>query len=130
VLCSGCDAEAEGICYVIKDGISGPNEAHSDCTASGGQLGKVETHSQWTAVKEIIDTLPNDQCIRFGAIKQSGAWQWRDGSPTFYQPVVEHHGGDQICSCWWSGNDNIYDAPCEEFELGSHYICSLPMPGW
>ena len=65
-------------------------------------------------------------CPYMGADIRGHDWQWSDGSTRFYRAVNANSGGSEHCSCWWTADDVIYDAPCESFGgQNYHFICAF-----
>eukprot|EP00931_Biecheleriopsis_adriatica_P032634 TRINITY_DN19023_c1_g1_i17.p1 TRINITY_DN19023_c1_g1~~TRINITY_DN19023_c1_g1_i17.p1 ORF type:complete len:4010 (-),score=873.77 TRINITY_DN19023_c1_g1_i17:154-12183(-) len=119
-----CDMTADNLCYTLYSGQSAPDAAELACQALGGHLAKTETAEQYSAVESIARSVPKGNCIRFGAVKVSSKWVWRDGSTQLFSDVIENNGGDETCSCWWKDDSLIYDAPCQSFSQGDFYICA------
>ena len=65
-----------------------------------------------------------------GADARNHPWQWSDGSTQFYRAVTETADtdgmGEELCTCWYTADDVLYDAPCESFNgQNRHFICGF-----
>ena len=120
---AGCDPCADGLCYTLYSGEDSPSEAEDRCEDRGGHLAKVTTAAQIATVRDVLDDVPDGNCVRFGAIKEAGSWRWTDGTAVTAIDVIEDTGGE-YCSCW-GGDDNVYDAPCHGgWGWGDYYLCA------
>ena len=121
---AACDPCADGLCYTLYSGEDSPSEAEDRCEARGGHLAKVTTAGQVAAVKHVLEFVPDGNCVRFGAIEEAGSWRWTDGTAVTAIDVIEDDG-DQYCSCYWVGDENVYDAPCYGgWGYGDYYLCA------
>ena len=121
---AACDPCADGLCYTLYSGEDSPSEAEDRCEARGGHLAKVTTAGQIDAVKHVLEFVPDGNCVRFGAILEAGSWRWTDGTAVTAIDVIEDDG-DEYCSCYWVGDENVYDAPCYGgWGYGDYYLCA------
>ena len=115
---------ADGLCYTLYSGEDSPSEAEDRCEDRGGHLAKVTTAGQVATVKYVLKDVPDGNCVRFGAIKEAGSWQWTDGTAVSAMDVIEDTGGE-YCSCYYVNDDNVYDAPCHGgWGQGDYYLCA------
>lgn len=130
-----CDGETQEVCYKLYTDlqtIGGGTweDAKAQCQRLGGCLAKAENQEQHQVLVQLFQGLPTDHCVRVGADIRNGEWEWCDGSTTFYEPVNENSGNSrelEPCSCFYTGNNHIYDAPCnEDWGQGGEYVCSWP----
>ena len=114
---------ADGLCYTLYSGEDSPAAAEVKCQDRGGHLAKVTTGAQIAAVKSVLKDVPDGNCVRFGAVKQAGSWQWTDGTECAID-IIENNGGE-YCSCYWAEDEKVYDAPCYGgWGEGDYYICA------
>eukprot|EP01084_Bolivina_argentea_P048668 89631_1 len=78
--------QSDGQTYFIGDSVVGWDTAQSYCNGLGNDLASISSDTEYNEAKALCQTKDNSNTYGcwIGLTKESGSWEWTDGSPLSY----------------------------------------------